>query len=891
MTSSPALSGYYPKSYDWTQSHEHREGHDSLDRSSPSKDPASSPSTRRSGPGSQRLSFSPSPLVMSNQPNTEYIKTNPKSAAPIEPYVRDSSEDNYNNLRRAGNRWSFNGAEKTIDSKLSTWDLVDEIGKLSIANGSTGEGTDGTTTPSKNGVLQIHEASPLETSSSDTSLDSASPQNPDTLNLPSHSRGSSTDTLNSETSAPSNAAHLNSLKAAVVMSDLTKDRPRSFSGALSDVELRRLQNINTPSQLPDSLQDRGSPLTREVSGGENKPPSSVPSGENIGGSVQPMYPSITSYPTVQQQQVSQFVNSNTPALHQGDIAGRRQEDLQQRQQFNANNQGLGPNSFLPVQTNGIRNGQPDVMPQYRQQIRGINMFQPPVQMQAQAPPPLLPSPTNFGYPPGMANAPGHQNAMSLGTSQQMYNMLLPMDPGMNRTQQVFRAGHQHSASDPASLRDAAAILLGAGVHNMQGMQFSPTPAMSPGMYPPMAMTPPVFSNQFFPPGTGPQPQDMYSQDMMNAMAQQIPQFTGSTGVPSTPQANTSSFAGSPSPPNSSGPSANNRKLGLYKTELCRSWEEKGSCRYGPKCQFAHGEEEIRKVARHPKYKTEICRTFWVSGSCPYGKRCCFIHTELPASGTPPGAVEGAAVPPPTHDGRARSMSTNSDPNDAQNSLLARITAKRKVEENGATTPTVATMENGNGTGYQYAHKPPTGALRVDTNVEAPVASKQNKSAYPTFASSSMQALSPGPVTAGPEFGHRIGSSGVGITDSINQRMAGSGPNPNSRHSYTASEASITFGQQARNVSGGSTPFSVLSGQTDSPAPSKTPSGHGHSRSGSASNWGSFSQKSTHLGTGSSPYAHTPSPGNDPMTAGAVSVVLPWANDLNTNTRHNDRTWS
>ncbi|KDQ20655.1 hypothetical protein BOTBODRAFT_75118, partial [Botryobasidium botryosum FD-172 SS1] len=63
----------------------------------------------------------------------------------------------------------------------------------------------------------------------------------------------------------------------------------------------------------------------------------------------------------------------------------------------------------------------------------------------------------------------------------------------------------------------------------------------------------------------------------------------------------------------------------YKTELCRSWEEKGSCRYGPKCQFAHGEDEIRKVARHPKYKTEICRTFWVSGSCPYGKRCCFIH--------------------------------------------------------------------------------------------------------------------------------------------------------------------------------------------------------------------------------------------------------------------------
>lgn len=52
--------------------------------------------------------------------------------------------------------------------------------------------------------------------------------------------------------------------------------------------------------------------------------------------------------------------------------------------------------------------------------------------------------------------------------------------------------------------------------------------------------------------------------------------------------------------NQGGPSANNRKLGLYKTELCRSWEEKGTCRYGPKCQFAHGEDEIKRVQRHPK---------------------------------------------------------------------------------------------------------------------------------------------------------------------------------------------------------------------------------------------------------------------------------------------------
>jgi hypothetical protein len=64
---------------------------------------------------------------------------------------------------------------------------------------------------------------------------------------------------------------------------------------------------------------------------------------------------------------------------------------------------------------------------------------------------------------------------------------------------------------------------------------------------------------------------------------------------------------------------------LYKTELCHSWTETGQCRYGSKCQFAHGKEELRPVLRHPKYKTEICKTFHTLGTCPYGTRCRFIH--------------------------------------------------------------------------------------------------------------------------------------------------------------------------------------------------------------------------------------------------------------------------
>ena len=70
-----------------------------------------------------------------------------------------------------------------------------------------------------------------------------------------------------------------------------------------------------------------------------------------------------------------------------------------------------------------------------------------------------------------------------------------------------------------------------------------------------------------------------------------------------------------------------KKIVLYKTEMCRTFEETGICKYGTKCQFAHDPNEIRNIPRHPRYKTEICKTFWQLGNCPYGKRCCFIHTE------------------------------------------------------------------------------------------------------------------------------------------------------------------------------------------------------------------------------------------------------------------------
>ncbi|KAF7469172.1 mRNA decay activator protein ZFP36 [Marmota monax] len=91
---------------------------------------------------------------------------------------------------------------------------------------------------------------------------------------------------------------------------------------------------------------------------------------------------------------------------------------------------------------------------------------------------------------------------------------------------------------------------------------------------------------------------------------------------------------SPSP---TSPTATPTTSSRYKTELCRTFSESGRCRYGAKCQFAHGLGELRQANRHPKYKTELCHKFYLQGRCPYGSRCHFIHNlneDLAAPGHP-----------------------------------------------------------------------------------------------------------------------------------------------------------------------------------------------------------------------------------------------------------------
>ncbi|KAG8231976.1 hypothetical protein J437_LFUL010075 [Ladona fulva] len=101
----------------------------------------------------------------------------------------------------------------------------------------------------------------------------------------------------------------------------------------------------------------------------------------------------------------------------------------------------------------------------------------------------------------------------------------------------------------------------------------------------------------------------------------------------------------------------------YKTELCRPFEESGSCKYGDKCQFAHGAQELRTLVRHPKYKTELCRTFHSSGFCPYGPRCHFIHNaeEARAAAAANAAANGSGSNGVSKSGQVLSLSGSNGP--------------------------------------------------------------------------------------------------------------------------------------------------------------------------------------------------------------------------------------
>ncbi|KAM4088285.1 hypothetical protein ACB094_07G059500 [Castanea mollissima] len=67
----------------------------------------------------------------------------------------------------------------------------------------------------------------------------------------------------------------------------------------------------------------------------------------------------------------------------------------------------------------------------------------------------------------------------------------------------------------------------------------------------------------------------------------------------------SSTSAADSSPSSSSSSSSSGGRSLNKTDICRSWEDSGTCRYGFKCQFAHGKEELRPPRFSARNKSDL----------------------------------------------------------------------------------------------------------------------------------------------------------------------------------------------------------------------------------------------------------------------------------------------
>lgn len=66
----------------------------------------------------------------------------------------------------------------------------------------------------------------------------------------------------------------------------------------------------------------------------------------------------------------------------------------------------------------------------------------------------------------------------------------------------------------------------------------------------------------------------------------------------------------------------------FKTELCRNYEMEGHCKFGSKCSFAHGRDELQnKKHINLHYKSKKCNKFFDQGFCEYGSRCQYLHKE------------------------------------------------------------------------------------------------------------------------------------------------------------------------------------------------------------------------------------------------------------------------
>ena len=81
----------------------------------------------------------------------------------------------------------------------------------------------------------------------------------------------------------------------------------------------------------------------------------------------------------------------------------------------------------------------------------------------------------------------------------------------------------------------------------------------------------------------------------------------------------------------------------YKTTLCKHFNTPQGCSYGDKCQFAHGQQELKQIdntkinqnftsqnnkqKNNLNYKIVKCKNWEKDKTCKYGAHCTFAHGD------------------------------------------------------------------------------------------------------------------------------------------------------------------------------------------------------------------------------------------------------------------------
>ncbi|KAE8668270.1 FAD/NAD(P)-binding oxidoreductase family protein [Hibiscus syriacus] len=72
-------------------------------------------------------------------------------------------------------------------------------------------------------------------------------------------------------------------------------------------------------------------------------------------------------------------------------------------------------------------------------------------------------------------------------------------------------------------------------------------------------------------------------------------------------------------------SSSSGSFGFYKSEICRAWDEFGHCRYGSKCQFAHGKEDVHPTCFPFRTKSEVYKSYASTVPNTFGSKPRLLH--------------------------------------------------------------------------------------------------------------------------------------------------------------------------------------------------------------------------------------------------------------------------